>query len=391
MIASPGDVAEERKIVTEEIHRWNNANALARRLVLLPVKWETNSTPQLGDHPQTIINRQLLDEADIVVAIFGSRIGTPTEEHVSGTVEEIKKHVASGKTAKIYFSDVPVPPSSLNPTQYARLQQFREECQSTGLYGTFSSLQQFRTDFSHHLNLELNEPRYRWLVAPPPARRRDTTDVSPEALHLVKAAASTDGLVISQESLGFNGLAAGNEEFMDGSSRSAAKWRAIVKELVTTGLLEETAGEGVYRLTEAGHEIADKGGKQETSDPIEVTINLSGPPEGQYLDIRSTHVLRLSQIDYLTTSEVCITTQLVTAEGKEIEAKLAHENVVALYNSPRPDHNSYDLSGPAKLRLSFHVGDEVQEVTLPVALQPKIVGSTQWIVLTGSRKARLEK
>src|ERR1035441_2233815 len=79
MIASPGDVAEERKIVTEEIHRWNDANAVARRIVLLPVKWETNSTPQFGNPPQTIINRQLLDEADIVVAIFGSRIGTPTE------------------------------------------------------------------------------------------------------------------------------------------------------------------------------------------------------------------------------------------------------------------------------------------------------------------------
>jgi len=64
MIASPGDVAEERKAVAEEIHRWNDANAFARKLVLLPVRWETHSTPQLGDHPQTIINRQLLDEAD---------------------------------------------------------------------------------------------------------------------------------------------------------------------------------------------------------------------------------------------------------------------------------------------------------------------------------------
>src|ERR1017187_10161428 len=160
MIASPGDVAEERRVVTEEIHRWNDANAFARRLVLLPVKWETHSTPQMGDDPQTIIDRQLLEEADIVVGIFGTRIGTPTEKYVSGAVEEIKKHVAAGKTAKIYFSDVPVAPSSLDPTQYASLKQFREECQSTGLYATFSSVQQFRTDFSHHLDLELNEPRY---------------------------------------------------------------------------------------------------------------------------------------------------------------------------------------------------------------------------------------
>lgn len=144
----------ERKVVTEEIHRWNDANALARKLVLLPVKWETHSTPQHGDHPQAIINRQLLDEADIVVAIFGTRIGTPTERYVSGTVEEIKKHVGAGKTAKIYFSDVPVPPSSLNPDQYALLQEFRKECQSTGLFATFNDAQQFRVDFRQHLDLD---------------------------------------------------------------------------------------------------------------------------------------------------------------------------------------------------------------------------------------------
>jgi hypothetical protein len=58
-----------------------------------------------------IINRQLLDEADIVVGIFGTRVGTRTEKYVSGTVEEIKRHVAAGKTAKVYFSDIPVSPA----------------------------------------------------------------------------------------------------------------------------------------------------------------------------------------------------------------------------------------------------------------------------------------
>jgi hypothetical protein len=130
MIASPGDVTQERAIVTEEIHRWNDANSSARQLILLPVKWETHSTPQLGEHPQSIINRQLLDEADIVIGIFGTRVGTPTQEYISGTVEEIKKHVAAGKTAKIYFSDIPVAPSTVDAGQYALVQEFREECKT---------------------------------------------------------------------------------------------------------------------------------------------------------------------------------------------------------------------------------------------------------------------
>jgi hypothetical protein len=390
MIASPGDVAEERRVVTEEIHRWNDANAFARRLVLLPVKWETHSTPQMGDDPQTIIDRQLLEEADIVVGIFGTRIGTPTEKYVSGTVEEIKKHVAAGKTAKIYFSDVPVAPSSLDPTQYASLKQFREECQSTGLYATFSSVQQFRTDFSHHLDLELNQLRYRWLQVQVQPTYQSTTDLDPDALRLIKAAASSDdGMVISQETMGGDGLRAGGEEFVDGTTRSAAKWRGIVGDLVRRGILENLS-KGVYRLSAVGYEITDKAqALEEASQPTEITVSISGPPDGQYLNITSSRILNLSQLDFLTSAEACVSTQILSDMGTKIEAKLAHDKVVTLYNSPRPDAERYDLSGPAKLRLLFRVHDRQQEIVLPVLLKPQFVNNTQWITLIGSRNFHL--
>src|SRR5258708_32223140 len=104
MIASPGDVELERTIVTQELHGWNDVNASARQLVLLPVKWEAHSTPEYGAHPQTIINRQLLENADIVIPIFGTPIGTPPGEHLSGTGGEVKRDVTAGKTAKIIFT-----------------------------------------------------------------------------------------------------------------------------------------------------------------------------------------------------------------------------------------------------------------------------------------------
>jgi hypothetical protein len=91
MIASPGDVAVERDIITDELYRWNNANAVSRELILQLVKWETHGSPQMGDHPQAILNERLLLDADIVVGIFGTRIGTATPEFISGSVEEIKR------------------------------------------------------------------------------------------------------------------------------------------------------------------------------------------------------------------------------------------------------------------------------------------------------------
>jgi hypothetical protein len=163
MIASPEEVAEERKIVTGAIYRWNDTNASVRQLVLLPIKWETHSIPQLGVPAHTVIHRQKLDDADIVIGIFGTPAGTPSEEYISGTVEEIKKHVAAGKAAKIYFSDMPTAQKRVDQNQYALVQKFREELNGSGLYAKYESMQQFRDDFGQHLALEMNHPRYRWL------------------------------------------------------------------------------------------------------------------------------------------------------------------------------------------------------------------------------------
>jgi hypothetical protein len=166
MIASPEDVAEEQKIVTGAIYRWNDTNASVRQLVLLPIRWETRGTTQIGASAQTAIHHQILDDADIVIGIFGPRIGTTTEESIRGTVEEIKKHVAAGKAAKIYFSEMPRSQKRGDQNQYASVQKFREELDDSGLYSTYESLQQFRDNFEHHLALEMNHPRYRWLEPP---------------------------------------------------------------------------------------------------------------------------------------------------------------------------------------------------------------------------------
>jgi hypothetical protein len=42
LIASPGDVADERNLLSEVISEWNYVNARDRRVVLLPLRWETH-------------------------------------------------------------------------------------------------------------------------------------------------------------------------------------------------------------------------------------------------------------------------------------------------------------------------------------------------------------
>ena len=108
MIASPGDVQEERLLTQQIIQEWNYTHSTSRQIVLMPVGWETHSTPLMGRPPQAIINERVLESCDLLIGIFWTRIGTPTTEAVSGTAEEIERHVNAGKPAMIYFSSRPV-------------------------------------------------------------------------------------------------------------------------------------------------------------------------------------------------------------------------------------------------------------------------------------------
>jgi hypothetical protein len=75
LIASPGDTKEERDAVERSLHGWNAARAEREQVILLPARWETDAVPRLGGSGQGIINDQLVDRADIIIALFDSRLG----------------------------------------------------------------------------------------------------------------------------------------------------------------------------------------------------------------------------------------------------------------------------------------------------------------------------
>jgi hypothetical protein len=74
LIASPGDTVDARDVVEQTILSWNRDRSHVERVVLLPVRWEADAVPEMGSDGQSIINRQLVDRADIVVALFHSRV-----------------------------------------------------------------------------------------------------------------------------------------------------------------------------------------------------------------------------------------------------------------------------------------------------------------------------
>lgn len=260
MIASPSDVTEERLAIRQVVDDWNAAHSVGAGTILMPLGWDTHATPEMGAHPQEVVNRQLLRDSDILVAVFWTRLGTQTAKAASGTVEEIEEHVATGKPAMIYFSDAPTNPSQLDTEQYAALATFRSWCQSRGLVETYSSREEFRQKFTRHLASLMARLATNSAIQSTRVEPRDRVTLStPSVDLLMRAAASQGGRVIVAKTLSEFYLQVGAEKlFSENTPRSRAQAEASLKELVAAGLVETRGSRGdVFAVTQAGFEYAD--------------------------------------------------------------------------------------------------------------------------------------
>ncbi|MFC3531427.1 hypothetical protein ACFOLG_04450 [Vogesella facilis] len=155
LIASPSDVDEEREIAVKTIQEWNDLNSPERRIVMLPLRWETHSAPEYGTRPQEIINRQIVDHCDILIGIFWTRIGSPTGVSDSGTLEEIERVAGQGRTVMLYFSQIKKDPNSIEIEQLQKLREFKEKTFPKALIESFSSQIEFRDKLAKQIEIQL--------------------------------------------------------------------------------------------------------------------------------------------------------------------------------------------------------------------------------------------
>ncbi len=151
VIASPADVATERREVQQLVFSWSNYFSQMTGVVLLPVMWETHATAEMGGRPQSLINRQLVDDSDILIGILWTRLGTPTGRSASGTVEEIRRFMRQKKPALLYFSTASVHPRELDLEQYRKLAEFKQQWRRQGIVFDYESVDELRTLVHQHL------------------------------------------------------------------------------------------------------------------------------------------------------------------------------------------------------------------------------------------------
>lgn len=156
LIASPSDVVEEREVLTNVVLDWNAAHSAAEGIVLMPIKWETHTHPATGDYPQGLINKQIVDDCDILLGAFWSRLGTATPVAPSGTAEEIERLRSKGKNVLLYFSTAPLPQSH-DPQQWRMLKDYQRTLQKDSLYSNFSTPEELYRLASRHLAAVIHE------------------------------------------------------------------------------------------------------------------------------------------------------------------------------------------------------------------------------------------
>jgi Domain of unknown function (DUF4062) len=146
-VSSPSDVRRERKKCGAVIQELNTTLR-----VLLPdkdvqldlLRWETDTHPDLTDEPQAVVDAQIPTNYDIFLGIMWARFGTPTSSAGSGTESEFEAARRGWEKKRkpshllFYFCDDNIPPT-VDVTQLAAVQEFRDKLNQLGLVGSYKN------------------------------------------------------------------------------------------------------------------------------------------------------------------------------------------------------------------------------------------------------------
>ena len=263
MIGCPGDIQEEVEIAKRVISRWTSIHAEQNGIVLLPINWETNAYPEQGAHPQKILNRQLADKSDMLVAIFGSRVGTPTDSSESGTIEEIEHHLTAGKPVMVFFrrlNDI----TRITSTELARLEEFKSGKQNHGLYKEYDTVSDFEKVFSDAIELFLSE---HWTNnGLSTSRKEETVEFTEEEIGLLKK--WVESISPEAHSVKYKGgtvFVVGDSQYDVTVAREVIEWNDFFVRLQKVGFIELNRfshGEPVYRLCIKAYNYIDSLEKQ---------------------------------------------------------------------------------------------------------------------------------
>lgn len=153
LISCPSDVSEYVDMLEKEIIHFNNFYGRSNNVIVRTRHWSKDSYSEFGNHPQKLLNKQIVDSSDMALGVFWTRFGTPTENYGSGTEEEIERMLSMGKQVFLYFLDKPVQLSKFDPEQYKKIQAFMDTHKNEGIFFNVLDERALATKFRENLEL----------------------------------------------------------------------------------------------------------------------------------------------------------------------------------------------------------------------------------------------
>jgi hypothetical protein len=158
-LASPGDVATERRLVEQVVEEVNRLPGPGGGVVLQVVRWEKDTFPGYGADAQSLVNAQIaqMEQYDLFVGIMWNRVGTRTPRASSGTIEEFERAVDARKRSgrpEIWFY-FRTSPATLNTAeqldQRRQVIEFKARVRGNGMPWDYDSPTKFKDLFRGHL------------------------------------------------------------------------------------------------------------------------------------------------------------------------------------------------------------------------------------------------
>ena len=185
-VASPGDVKEERDLVSYVVEELSRSMGHFIPITLEAVRWETHAWPDVGSDAQDVINKEV-GEYDVFIGIMWKRFGSPTKRASSGTEEEFArayelfreygrpKIMFYFKTASFYTTN------EERLSQFAKVVAFRRSLEKLGvLFWEFSDPLKFERRVREHLIRQIGRlTRKARPKRPPQMEATDITRPSP--------------------------------------------------------------------------------------------------------------------------------------------------------------------------------------------------------------------
>lgn len=266
MIASPSDVAEERQLVRDAIYEWNAIHSKQFGIMLNPIGWETHVAPEMSGRPQEIINKRILENSDILIGIFWTRLGSPTGEYLSGTIEEITRHGNKGKLSSIYVSKKPYP-DNIDLEQLKLLRDQTNIWFKDGLLDFYNAPSTLKEKIKDHLSLHIQQNEYIKSILDETnpyntstlISAKKTIKTSDEMLTIIKNSGQNDGQIQFIKHLSGTSLYAGKLDMEFESGRELAIWENALHKLIELDLIKDQNNKGeTFLLTNDGWKAFDQ-------------------------------------------------------------------------------------------------------------------------------------